>query len=311
MHTQPPILHTLRAQASRELLETIIDEQPDNRTRLGQKVCTAFGFQDARGGLRSPAASRHCASWRERDASPFRPGQSGVTRSTPVCLAEPVPPPVDVPDTVQGVKDLSLVRVDVPNQRQIWNTLIDREHPLGTTTFVGRQVHYLIDSDHGWLGAIGFSAAALTLNSTSRTDAIGYYLRRWRIEDFFRVLKTGCKAKHLAFRTAQRLERATAIQMVIAWRIMLMTLLGRAVPECPAEWLSSNAELRFLRDYAVIWNKPAAGPPCGGSVAWWPFWGDIRIASMIHLQVTKSCGEVMSPCRNPRLGMKWQNRFEK
>ena len=272
MHTQPPILHTLRAQAYRELLETIIDEQPDNRTRLGQKVCTAFGFQDARGGLRSPAASRHCASWREgRFTLPA--GQSGVTRSTPVCLAEPVPPPVDVPDTVQGVKDLSLIRVDVPNQRQIWNTLIDREHPLGTTTFVGRQVHYLIDSDHGWLGAIGFSAAALTLNSTSRTDAIGYYLRRWRIEDFFRVLKTGCKAKHLAFRTAQRLERAIAIQMVIAWRIMLMTLLGRAVPECPAEWLSSNAELRFLRDYAVIWNKPPPdhlaaavllGGRCGG-----------------------------------------------
>ena len=88
------------------------------------------------------------------------------------------------------------------------------------------------------------------------TELIGYSLRRWRIEDFFRVLKTGCRAEHLAFRTADRLERAITIQMVIAWRIMLMTLLGRAVPECPAEWLFSEAELRFLEEYAVTRKKP-------------------------------------------------------
>ena len=49
MTTQTPILQTLRAPASQELLETIIDEQPDNRTRLGEKVCAAFGSQDAGG----------------------------------------------------------------------------------------------------------------------------------------------------------------------------------------------------------------------------------------------------------------------
>ena len=34
-----------------------------------------------------------------------------------------------------------------------------------------------------------------------------YYTRRWRIEDFFRVLKSGCKVERMALRTAQRLER--------------------------------------------------------------------------------------------------------
>ena len=82
-------------------------------------------------------------------------------------------------------------------------------------------------------------------------ETVGHYLRRWRVEDFFRVLKSGCRAEHLGFHSAERLERALAIQCVIAWRLMLMTLLAREVPECAAEWLFSDVELRFLTDYAA------------------------------------------------------------
>ena len=82
-------------------------------------------------------------------------------------------------------------------------------------------------------------------------ETIGHYLRRWRVEDFFRVLKSGCRAEHLGFHSAERLERALTIQAVIAWRLMLMTLLGREVPECDAELLFSDVELRFLADYAT------------------------------------------------------------
>ena len=46
------------------------------------------------------------------------------------------------------------------------------------------------------------------------------------------------------------LRRAIAINLVIAWRIMLMTLLGREVPELAAEVLFSDIELRTLRAYA-------------------------------------------------------------
>ena len=88
-------------------------------------------------------------------------------------------------------------------------------------------------------------------------ELIGYYLRRWRVEDFFRVLKSGCRAEYLAFRTAERLQRAITIQAVIAWRLMLMTLLGREVPECDAELLFSDVELRFLNEYAAHSALPA------------------------------------------------------
>jgi hypothetical protein len=81
-------------------------------------------------------------------------------------------------------------------------------------------------------------------------EILRFYSLRWRIEDWHRVLKSGCKIDELGHRSAERLERAIAIRMVIAWRVMLMTLLGREVPELPAEILFSDIELRVIGDLA-------------------------------------------------------------
>ena len=71
-----------------------------------------------------------------------------------------------------------------------------------------------------------------------------------RIEDWHRVLKSGCAIEALAHKTRTRLERAIAIRLVIGWRIMLMTLLGRTCPELPAEVLFSDIEIEVLTAYA-------------------------------------------------------------
>jgi hypothetical protein len=92
-----------------------------------------------------------------------------------------------------------------------------------------------------------------TVNIASSADAeqcLRWYTLRWRIEDWHRVLKSGCRIGKLAHETAERLRRAIGINLVIAWRIMLMTLLGRETPALPAEVLFSDIELRVLRAYA-------------------------------------------------------------
>ncbi len=92
-----------------------------------------------------------------------------------------------------------------------------------------------------------------TIKIASSADAeqcLRWYTLRWRIEDWHRVLKSGCRIDNLANETAERLRRAIAINLVIAWRIMLMTLLGRETPELPAEVLFSDIELRTLKAYA-------------------------------------------------------------
>ena len=92
-----------------------------------------------------------------------------------------------------------------------------------------------------------------TVAITSPEDAVQclrWYCLRWRIEDFHRVLKSGCAIEQVAHDTAERIRRAIAINLVIAWRIMLMTLLGRQTPELPPEVLFSNIELQVLHAYA-------------------------------------------------------------
>jgi len=79
---------------------------------------------------------------------------------------------------------------------------------------------------------------------------VRWYCLRWRIEDWHRVLKSGCRIEQLAHKTAERLKRAIAINVVIAWRIMLMTLLGRQSPELPAQVLFTDLEVEVLQAYA-------------------------------------------------------------
>ena len=81
-------------------------------------------------------------------------------------------------------------------------------------------------------------------------ECLRWYCLRWRIEDWHRVLKSGCRIEALQHKTAERLKRAIAINMVIAWRIMLMTLLGRECPDLPAEVLFSDIEIEVLQAYA-------------------------------------------------------------
>jgi len=89
-------------------------------------------------------------------------------------------------------------------------------------------------------------------------QCLRWYCLRWRIEDWHRVLKSGCRIEAMAHDTAERLRRAIAINLVIAWRIMLMTLLGREVPDLPAEVLFSDVEIKTLHAYA---KKKGLKPP--------------------------------------------------
>jgi hypothetical protein len=110
-----------------------------------------------------------------------------------------------------------------------------------------------------------------TVDITSPDDAVQclrWYCLRWRIEDFHRVLKSGCAIEKIGHETAERIRRAIAINLVIAWRIMLMTLLGRETVPLPPEVLFSNIELQVLRAYAKKkpWNRQQPyETPCASS----------------------------------------------
>ncbi len=77
------------------------------------------------------------------------------------------------------------------------------------------------------------------------------YLRRWDIEVFHRVLKTGCKVEQIQLQTIEALLRALMVYLVIAWRVLYLTHLGRHCPELPCstifdqdEWQATCAVLK-------------------------------------------------------------------
>lgn len=96
------------------------------------------------------------------------------------------------------------------------------------------------------------------ISSEDAEKCLRWYTLRWRIEDWHRVLKSGCRIDDLKHKTAERLRRAIGINLVIAWRIMLMTLLGRETPQLPAEILFSDIELKTLCAFA---KKKELKPP--------------------------------------------------
>ena len=100
-----------------------------------------------------------------------------------------------------------------------------------------------------------------TLPVSNPDDAariLRWYTLRWRIEEYFRVLKSGCKVEELQHHTAERLERAIAIKMVVGWRIQLMMQLGREMPDPPPDLLFSDGELRVLDTFARSRKLPPA-----------------------------------------------------
>lgn len=88
---------------------------------------------------------------------------------------------------------------------------------------------------------------------------IDWYRARWEIELFFHVLKNGCRVEALQLATIERVERALALYLVVAWRVARLMRLGRSCPHLDAELLFERDEWQA----AFILNQrpPPPTPP--------------------------------------------------
>ena len=164
MITQNQIKRTLSTPANIETIQHLLENEDIlHRTDLATRACKQFEFYDARGQLQTSSCAKALRQL-ERVGHITLPGiRRKRAKKLPRRLPEPVSLPVDVPQEVKGVEDLRLVLVCTDEEKRILNELMLREHPLGDGPLVGRQLRYLINSRHGWLGGFGFAAAALQL----------------------------------------------------------------------------------------------------------------------------------------------------
>jgi hypothetical protein len=91
-------------------------------------------------------------------------------------------------------------------------------------------------------------------------ERIQWYTRRWGIEVFHRILKSGCRIEDRQLETAERLETCLAIDMVVAWRIHHLTWLGRTTPEVPCTVVFQPEQWKALIVFTTG-KPPPAQPP--------------------------------------------------
>lgn len=90
---------------------------------------------------------------------------------------------------------------------------------------------------------------------------LGIYQGRWHIEDYHKVLKSGCRVEQLQFETADRLKKMIALYAPIAARLLRLRDLARKEPDAPCTVVLSEIEWKTLWTVIHRQRPPAHGPP--------------------------------------------------
>ncbi len=94
-----------------------------------------------------------------------------------------------------------------------------------------------------------------------------WYARRWGIEVYHRTIKSGCRIEDRRLDDANSLESCLAIDLVVAWRVYWLTMVGREKPDTPCDQILSREEWKVLSAWAT--GKTAATVPSTQQAARW------------------------------------------
>lgn len=97
-------------------------------------------------------------------------------------------------------------------------------------------------------------------------EKLNWYVCRWTIEVYFRILKTGCRVEELQLEHFDRIQVCMSLYMIVAWRIQMLIKLGKELPDLPCDALFDDAEWKAA--YIVKYQKeppekvPTLGEMC-------------------------------------------------
>ena len=134
-------------------------------------------------------------------------------------------------------------------------------------------------------------------------EVLGFYERRWTVEEFHKGLKTGCNLEGRQYTTAHSLEAVTALLSVAAVRLLQIKTLAKRAPDAPATnliprtWLTVLSHLRrkeivtihqFLRELAGLGGF--LGRKGDGEPGWITLWRGFEKLHLI-LRIRDSPGK--------------------
>lgn len=83
-------------------------------------------------------------------------------------------------------------------------------------------------------------------NAGQAAECVTFYRRRWMVERFHYVLKSGCKIEELQLHSLNAFETALATFDVVAWRLLQLTYQARLTPDAPCDVVFERVEWEAL-----------------------------------------------------------------
>lgn len=93
---------------------------------------------------------------------------------------------------------------------------------------------------------------------------VGWYALRWRIEDFHRVLKTGCRVESRQVRAVEKLKAFIALDLVVAVHLLSLVWQARISPALPVDGWLERDEWEVLTVHAAGGGAPPEHAPATG-----------------------------------------------
>jgi hypothetical protein len=109
-----------------------------------------------------------------------------------------------------------------------------------------------------------------TVRTESFEDAcqrLNWYGRRWGIEVYHRILKSGCRIEDRRLDDTDGLKPCLAIDLVVAWRVYWMTMVGREKPDTPCDQILNEEEWHVLSAWATG-KIPDTAPNAQQAMRW-------------------------------------------
>jgi hypothetical protein len=146
-----------------------------NRSEVAHRVCIALNWRNVQGKLKEMGARvallrLHRQGWITLPEPRNGNGNGRADRLTNISISGLLES--DACDTLSELGKIQLHKVESKDDSLIWDGVIDRYHYLGHAPLSGAQIRYIIHSDFGVIGAIGFGAAAFALKE--RDQWIGW-----------------------------------------------------------------------------------------------------------------------------------------
>jgi hypothetical protein len=131
----------------------------------------------------------------------------------------------------------------------------------------------LAHEDHPPEGVEAVSWLLLTSTSVDSLqeacERIQWYSCRWLIEIFHKILKSGCRVEERQFDTAENIQRYLAVDDVVAWRVLYLTMVGRQTPDMPCTAIFEAHEWQGLYCFIHKTSEPPDEPPTLKQVTRW------------------------------------------